>query len=188
MTPIIAKEPETVYTPAPEGLHQAICVDVVDLGMVPTQWGDKHKVQIRWLIDEELPPNKVAEDGVANYMVTGRYTLSLHENAQLRKVLTSWRGKAFSTDELAGFDLEKLIGANCQILVTHNRKDDRVFANPETVTPLARGMDKMTIPRNYVRAKDRPDFKAPVYEQEERHPDYPETNHDDETFDDDLPF
>ena len=31
---IIAKEPERSFTPCPEGLHHAVCVDVVDLGVL----------------------------------------------------------------------------------------------------------------------------------------------------------
>lgn len=31
---IIAKAPEKNFAPAPEGLHHAVCVDVIDLGLL----------------------------------------------------------------------------------------------------------------------------------------------------------
>ena len=46
--PIIAKRPESNLAPCPEGLHQAVCVDVVDLGIQQTPWCDKHQVRLVW--------------------------------------------------------------------------------------------------------------------------------------------
>jgi len=146
--PIIAKG-DGNFTPAPAGLHQAVCVDVVDLGIKETKWGDKHKVQIRWQID------KVNEKG-KSFLVVQNYTLSLNEKAGLRKHLDAWRGKKFTKEELEGFDLESLIGVNCQLQVVHNEYDGKVFANVQAVVPLGKGMEKME-PEDYVRTIDRPD-------------------------------
>ena len=146
---IFAREPASKYTACPEGLHQAVCVDVVDLGIVQTQWGDKPKVRIVWQTDEIDPST------ARRFEVRGLYTLSLSEKATLRKHLESWRGKKFTGDELRGFDLEKLIGVNCQIQIIHNVSDEgRVFANVQAIVPHNPKAPKIE-PREYLRERDR---------------------------------
>lgn len=149
MTPIIARRPRSTYTAAPEGLHAAVCVDVVNLGIVAGAYGAKHKVRIVWQLEA------VDDTHGRRFDVARVYTLSLHERAALRKDLESWRGKKFTEVELDGFDLEKLLGVNAQVNVTHQLSDDgTVYANVSTIVPPMKGVLKLT-PLDYVRAKDR---------------------------------
>lgn len=149
---IYARAPESKYPVAPEGLHPAACCDVVDLGLVDTQFGQKHKVEIRWQLEEAIE----SEKGLIRPIVRQRFTNSLHEKAKLRGVLETWRGRKFTKDELAGFDLEKLIGASCQIQVIHNVSDEgQTFANVNAVIPLGKGMAKVRVESDYVRQADR---------------------------------
>jgi hypothetical protein len=155
--PILAKDNRRDFAPAPEGLHQGVCIDVVDLGIVKSQWGEKHQVEIRWqLVD--------LTDDVTGlpFMVLRRYTLSLNEKAKLRAHLEAWRGRKFTAEELEGFDLEKLIGVNCQIQVVHDLADDgRTWANVSAVVPLGKGMTKVRPSDTYIRVVDR-EKKAPT--------------------------
>lgn len=145
--PIIATAGDTkTYAPAPEGTHQAVCVDVIDLGMKDNTFkpGTKqHKINMAWQI------NELRDDG-KRHVVYKRYTLSLNEKATLRHDLESWRGKAFTRDEELGFDVESVIGANCLINVQHKAGTDRTFANVVSVMPLIKGMPKIG-PLGYVR-------------------------------------
>src|ERR1039458_9745361 len=104
--PIIAKSSGTSYPPAPQGTHAAVCVDVIDLGMLKVAFGGKektqHKIRVVWQIEE------LRDDGKP-HQVSRRYTNSLHEKAALRKDLESWRGNPFTPSELEGFDLEVLL-------------------------------------------------------------------------------
>jgi hypothetical protein len=84
-----------------------------------------------------------------------KYTASLNEKATLRHDLESWRGRAFTQEELKGFDLEKVIGVNAQVMVMHNTKDGKTYANVATVTPLGKGQAKIAGSKDYVRKKDR---------------------------------
>lgn len=150
--PIIATAGDgKTFTPAPAGLHQAVCVDVVDMGLLEVTYAGKtkkqHKVRIVWQLDLDT-------DDLKPFTVQKRYTLSLHEKATLRKELESWRGRPFTDEELAGFDLEKLLGANAQVNVQHTTKNGETYANVISIVPLGRGMQKLT-PRDYVRVKDR---------------------------------
>ena len=140
------------YSPAPAGVHQAVCCDVVDLGIVESEWqGQKktaHKVRIIWQLAELM------EDG-RPYTVSSRYTASLHEKARLRADLQSWRGRAFTAEELQQFDLEKLIGAGCLINVMHTSRNGKTYADIAAIMPLAARTPKLPISAGYVRVQDR---------------------------------
>lgn len=173
--PIIAQKKKGNYSAAPEGLWPAVCVDVVDLGLQKTQWGSNYKVDIRWILDEQDP----GIDPKSNkpYIVSNRYTLSLHEKSRLRPMLEAWRGRKFTQEELDGFDLEKLIGANCQLQVVHNvAAEGEVYANVQAVVPMARNAVKLRVPSDYVRVADR----------DKRH-DLEQDSHQEAT-DEDIPF
>ena len=145
---IYARVPESKYVLAPEGLHAAVCCDVVDLGLVDTQFGRKPKVAICWQLEEAIDTDR----GRIRPVVRQRFTNSLHEKAKLRGVLETWRGGKFTRDDLRGFDLEKLIGESCQVQVIHNVSDEgQTFANVNTVIPLGKGMPRVSVDPGYVR-------------------------------------
>lgn len=150
--PIIAKEPESKFSPAPEGLFQAVCADVVDVGTEVNKFNGalQDKIRIVWQLEEINP------ETAKPFEVWQKYTNSLHEKAKLRHHLEAWRGKKFTTEELMGFDLEKLIGVNCQIQVVHNLSDKgKTFANVQAVVPAAKNAPKIRVTEAYVRFKDR---------------------------------
>ena len=152
---IIARKPESSFMPCPEGLHQSVCVDVVDLGLQKGQFGEKHKVELRWQTDETLIDGRDGAIDARRFELRKWYTLSLHEKASLRKDLECWRGRKFSEQELAGFDLEKLLGVNCQLQVIHNITDDgKTYDNVQAIVPHNAKMQKIA-PVNYIRQKDR---------------------------------
>lgn len=157
---IVAKENRREWTPAPEGLHLAVCCDVIDLGLVKTEWGDKPKVRLVFQLGlfnedgtEQFSPDFPDDD--QRYQVRRDFGLSLSEKSTLRPFLESWRGRKFTKDELAGFDLEKLLGVNAQLQLIHNITDQgRTFSNIQAAVPLGRGMEKIHI-KDYVREVDR---------------------------------
>jgi hypothetical protein len=150
--PIIATAGDSkTFAPAPAGLHQGVCVDVVDMGVLEVTYAGQtkkqHKVRLVWQLDENM------EDGKP-FIVQKRYTLSLHEKAALRKELESWRGKAFTREEEMGFDLERLIGVNCFLNVVHVTKEGKTYANVASVVPLKKGLPTISV-KDYIRVKDR---------------------------------
>lgn len=142
----------STFTPAPTGVHQAVCCDVVDMGLLEVTFGGttkrKHMVRIAWQIEE------LTADGKP-FLVQKRYTASLHEKAALRKDLESWRGRPFTEDELRAFDLERLIGVNALVNVMQVEKNGSTYANVQAVMPVKKGMPALK-PRDYVRVCDRP--------------------------------
>ena len=154
---------ESDFQPAPIGTYRAVCVDVIDKGIVEVTYAGKtkrqHKVSVAWLIDE------MRDDGKP-YLVFKRYTLSLNEKATLRKDLESWRGKSFTRDEEMGFDVEAVIGASCLVNVQHALKGDKTYANVMSVMPLMRGMGPMDGPFDYVRQVNRTPEQTATHERE----------------------
>ena len=147
MTLIVSK-PQSHFEPAPEGLYQAVCVDVVDKGPVETSFGVKDMVEIRWQLDEKNSKGY-------RYEVRSRYSKSLGQKARLRQMLEVWRSKKFTPEELQGFDLEKLIGVNCQVQIQHApAPEGDVYANVTAVVPAPRGGVPIQA-ENYTREKDR---------------------------------
>jgi len=146
---IVKHEPKE-YVPCPEGLHQAVACDLVDLGTVDGMYGPKPKLRLYWQIPDQINPETKKP-----FIVAKQYTVSLHEKAALRKDLETWRGRRFTKEELSKFDMEKLMGVNCQVQIVHSTSDDgRVFANVETIIPIRKGDQTIDV-KDYERKSDR---------------------------------
>lgn len=137
------------YEPLNTGMHHAVCYGVIDLGTQPGgQFEPKRKVAFLW----EVPSERITleKDGVKKDLprgISAIFTLSLSPKSRLRPVLESWRGRPFTEEELAGFDLKNVLGANCFLNVVHaqgtGKNVGKTFANVASVNPLAKGMTKL---------------------------------------------
>jgi hypothetical protein len=144
----IVRRTQGDFNTAPEGLHNAVCVDMVDLGVKKTPWGDKHKCRLWWQLE-------VRDDEGRRHTVFKDYTVSLDQKANLTKDLEAWRGRQFTEQELDGFDVETVIGAPCQLQVSHNLgSNGNTYANVMTVVPVGKGMTKIR-PEDWTRIQDR---------------------------------
>lgn len=112
----------------PEGQYTARCFKVIDLGTQEVEWQGESKLQPKVMITWEILDDPKMKDG-RPFAVTKQYTASLNENSHLYKDLVAWRGKAFTKDELLGFDISKLLGAYCTIQVVHTESGGRTYAN-----------------------------------------------------------
>lgn len=131
------------YKPLPAGNYAATCIRVIDLGTQTTNYQGEEKSARKVRIFWEIPEETVEWEGqIRPATISSTYTASLHEKANLRKVLESWRGRAFTADELKGFDTKNVLGAPCLLNVVHTEKDGRTYANVAGVTPLIKGMAK----------------------------------------------
>lgn len=130
------------FDPVPEGSHLAVCDMFVDLGMQDSNFGAKHKIYLRWQIPSlRMEWEKDGEKHEGPMAIGGTYTLSLSEKSNLRPMLQSWRGRAFTPDELKRFDVSSVLGAPCLITVAHKPKEGGgVYANVGTVAKLPSGV------------------------------------------------
>ncbi len=129
--------------PVPAGVHQAVCYGVIDLGTQDPgnpQYRAARKVMICW----ELPHETIStEDGPKPRIISSEYTMSIGKKATLRGILESWRGRPFTNEELGGFDLKNIIGANCLLNIVHKpgkADPSRIYARIQGVMPLTKGM------------------------------------------------
>jgi len=130
------------FTPVPEGPHPAVCDMFVDLGLQEgsAKFGGKiqHKVYFRWQIPSlRLSYEKDGQTFEGPMTIGAKYTLSLHEKSALRKLLQTWRGRAFTPEELKKFDVTTVVGAPCMLSVSHAPKDGGgVYANIDSAVRL----------------------------------------------------
>ncbi len=148
---IIAKNTSN-YKPAPAGLQNLVCIDVVDLGNVDTPYGPKDKVQ--FIFSTET----LRTDGKP-YRIFHTLNLNLHEKSNLRKFLAAWLGRELTEDESDGFNLDSLVGKSCAGLLRHAKgRNGKVYANIENVMPTE---VMVKPPADYVRVQDSPADEPP---------------------------
>lgn len=176
---IYGKAKSKDFTPAPEGLHHAVCCDVVNLGMVDGTFGRKHMISLVFQIEERIP-----ETGKP-FIVMKRYNLSMHKKANLRRDIESWFKKFTSDDQAEAFDLEKVIGHNAQVNVSQNTTDAGTFANIDAIVPAPKGVTPLKV-EDYTRKCLREDWKEPAVVEDNDEGDYnPPQNLE---ADEDVPF
>lgn len=149
---------KTEYELPPAGLHPAVCVDYVDEGYKPTQYGDKHKV--RYVFQLEAKNSKGFR-----HTVSAWFNYSMHENSTLRQFLEQWRGRPFSEAEInqpPGFDLESVIGIPCNLNIIHNKKGEKTYANIASIMQHSPRMGEPLKSEGYTRVQDRQEQQAQV--------------------------
>jgi len=144
---IYAEKKEGDFKQVNPGLYVARCYSMIEIGTVEQDYlGERknvHQVNIIW----ELPTEKAIfneANGEEPYVVSKTYTLSMHEKANLRKDLESWRGKGYTEAETKRFDITKLIGQPCMLNIIHEPgKSDpsKMYVKIASVSPLMKGQD-----------------------------------------------
>ena len=112
------------------GIYHGTCYSIIDLGESDQEYkgvvSKKKRVHLGFEITEAIDPSTntvMMEDG-RPFGAFKTYTASLFEAATLRKDLESWRGKSFTEEELAGFDMDNLIGCTAKIEIGLTKKSD----------------------------------------------------------------
>lgn len=123
----------------PAGTHNAVCYRVVDLGTHKREGqyaldsrGNQryqHKLSLYWEVDEPMSDGR-------RFMVFETMTASLSDNADLYKLVKSWKGEPEE-----GFDPLTLAGEPCLLTVAHNPSKDgtRTYVNVVSAVGLPKG-------------------------------------------------
>ena len=147
----LSEKKQSNFTPHPEteGPIKAVLVDVTDLKKRMTQYGEKD--EFRLVFETEV----MDEENDRRFCIWSRgYTPSLNEKAALRKDLKKLMGRDLTQAELDEFDLEALIGHGVKLIIQHEHKDDKTYAN---ISFMAPDRDKATLKPSgkYIRIRDR---------------------------------
>lgn len=146
---------------APAGNHVAICYSVTDLGFHEKEWQGTTSMKRRVRVSWELC-NERMKDG-RPFSVSKEYTASLSEKANLRHDLESWRGRPFTEQELAGFDVFNVLDKPCMVNVVHQAKRDGsgTYARVAGVATMPKGIPAPPRQNDLLRFSwDEPDAEA----------------------------
>lgn len=130
----VPKKPD----PVPEGLHEAICYGLYDLG---TQRSEEFKKSSpKLLIQWELPEVRLETEGRSlPRAISKTYGFSMHEKSNLRKDAQGWKGKSFTDEEAAVFELETLLGQPCLLRIIHKKRNGQTYAEIASIIPASKG-------------------------------------------------
>lgn len=138
MPSTVSSKGESSFELVPPGTHYAVCTRVLNLGDQTTKFGSTPKHFIGFdvpAIRVEWEKDGVKHEGPA--FIGSRYTSSLSPKAILRQHLEAWRGRAFTEEQLAGFDLFSLLGVPAMLSVTHT--EDGKYANIAAIMGMPPG-------------------------------------------------
>src|SRR2546426_2297849 len=136
------------FEACPEFTGKGVCVDVTPLRKQQSQYGERNVFKIVFEVDAEK------DDGGRYGVWSNNFTPTLNEKASLRKFLRGWFGRDLSKAELEDFDTETLIGKPAQLVVVHQHKDGKVYANIAACTPDKSG-EPLKPSGKFTRSKDR---------------------------------
>ena len=139
------------FVQVPAGMHLARCYRIIDLGSQKTEYKGQAKLSPKVLFQFEVH----SEDDEGSALVTPdgkplsiskQYTLSLNENAILRRDLQSWRGRPFTEEELKSFNLENVLSQWCMLNVVHSEYNGKNYSNIDNINPVPGTLKKSGLP------------------------------------------
>lgn len=145
MSLTISEKKESSVPLLEPGTYSAVCFMLIDLGM---QYNENFKTSAKKvLIGWEIVGETVDIGGESQPRTFSKlYTASLNDKATLRKHLDAWRGRPFTEEELAAFDLKSIVGAPCLITVIHNSgSNGNTYANLASIASLPKGFPRPSL-------------------------------------------
>ena len=136
------------------GMHHGVCSNIYGPFRSTYMYQGKEvsadKVIIMFELEERLSKGDFAN---CRFTQSQTFTASLSEKSKLRPFLESWRGMPFTEEQAKGFDLEKLIGVNCNLnLIEKPRQGGGSSIVIVGIVPPIKGQEalKTELPRDYV--------------------------------------
>ena len=140
------------------GATVGVLFSAVDEGTQKVSWDGEEKwtpkVRLAFELPDQVIDGEVTENGkttkVTKPMVVSiELTRSLGERATLRKLLEQWRGQAFTSKELAAFNLKNLLGKACLLTLVHKTSQaGRQYCAIQGMAKLPKGMKAPTTTQN----------------------------------------
>ena len=146
----IKKKSGSSVPPIDAGTYPAVCVGIVDLGEQYSETFKKYndKMLVIW----EIPSQTIEIDGEDKpRWLSKDFSASLNEKSNLYQTLVSWRGKAFTENELTEdengfmqFSVLDMLGTGCFLQVIVEEKDGNSYNRITSVISLPAGMSAPT--------------------------------------------
>ena len=132
------------------GATVGVLFSAVDEGTQKVSWDGEEKwtpkVRLAFELPDQVIDGEVVENGKTTkatkpMVVSIELTRSLGERATLRKLLEQWRGQAFTSKELAAFNLKNLLGKACLLTLVHKTSQaGRNYCAIQGMAKLPKGM------------------------------------------------
>ena len=132
MTFIVKAKPKKLYEQLEEGQHVGVLIDVVDASK-----NGSPRVRFVW------ETTTLGKDGQPLRAMQG-YPMSMGEGSYLRKAASKIMGRDVGDE----FDLDQLLGRSNLLIVEHNGPHAKV-------TGILKTTEKVRVPKDYVRVRDR---------------------------------
>ena len=113
------------YEIPPEGTHTAALVEIRDLGVCQTPYGESHMINLGWHLKH------VKTNSGSPFRLDRKYSLSFSSKSALSGDLQSWLGQ-LPPDS---FDLETLVGRLAKLAIRHRQANGKTYANILAVLP-----------------------------------------------------
>jgi hypothetical protein len=129
-----------------EGIQAAVLADIVDLGLVDSKYGKKHKVNFVYFLEE------VDKEG-RQKRVFERFNFTMGDKARLQKRLISLGVKIPA--DAKEFDIEVALGVQTSLVIGYSDGDGgKTYANVISVMKPKAGQS-VQVPEDFQRSKDR---------------------------------
>ncbi len=143
----IKKKSGSSVPPMDAGTYSAVCVGIVDLGEQYSETFKKYNDKL--LVIWEIPSQTIEIDGEDKpRWLSKDFSASLNEKSNLYQTLVSWRGKAFTENELTEdengfmqFSVLDMLGTGCFLQVIVEEKDSGSYNRITSVVALPAEMD-----------------------------------------------
>lgn len=135
------------FVKAPVGNHAARLTQIIDMGTQTTNFNNEEKQvhQIRFVFELVNELHTFDESkGPQPFTAVTTYTASMHPKAKLRLDLEAWRGKVYTEDEAANFDLKAVLGKPCMVSLSESK--DGKYVNIKGLGGIPKGME---VPANH---------------------------------------
>lgn len=129
--PLVVEEAKQ-FELCPDGPQEGVIVAVVDRGMVTSEFAGKKKVQHKVSLIIESEYEEETDDGPLRFLLIPRLTVSVNEQATMRKVLEAALQRPLTEEETkGGWDIEPaLLGKPIGVTVEHKKgSDNKMHAN-----------------------------------------------------------
>jgi hypothetical protein len=127
---------ESEFKSVEPGNYLGQIINIIDCGTQRFEYMGEVKNLPKLYLRFEL--NEYMEDE-RPYIIGGFYTASMHEKATLRQLLEGARGKKFTDEEAADFDMFQLLGKNCLVNVVSTEKNGKTYTNVQALTKTPKG-------------------------------------------------
>lgn len=142
---LLTAKPEKEFERIPAGTHAARCWMIADIGTQKGEYQGKPTLR-RQIVFSWETPTKVMEDG-RPFVISETYTAYLGGNSKLRSILETWRGGAFTEEELKGVDPIQFLMLPAFISIVHqaSKTTGKIYANVGAVMQVPEGMNVPTV-------------------------------------------